>query len=452
MSASADTLELQIGQWRGYVRRQRAISQSDVAELEDHLREEIHELQEAGLHDDEAFLVAVKRLGGLSDVSAEFALEHSERLWKQLVLTEAGPTSRAGSRELVVAIGLAVGAAVAIKVPALLGLSIDDDPAFYARNLSLFVLPFLAAYFAFKRQLGWGRGFALLAPPFLVGAIAVNVYPFASEGSTLVLAAIHLPVALWFAVGLGYVGGQWRSHPRRMDFIRFTGEWVVYYTLLAIGGGVLMGLTVAGFDAIGVDAETAVAEWIMPCGAMGAVIIAAWLVEAKQGVVENIAPVLTAVFTPLTTLMLMVYLVGILSVGDILDVDRDLLILADLILVLVLGLLLYSLSARDPQAGPGLFDRLSLLLVVVALLIDLLMLAAMVVRIAEFGASPNKVAALGLNLLLLVNLMWSARLSVGFLRGGRFAAMERWQTWYLPLFGLWAAVVVLAFPPLFGWI
>jgi len=268
----------------------------------------------------------------------------------------------------------------------------------------------------------------------------------------LVLAAIHLPVALWFAVGLGYVGGQGRSHPRRMDFIRFTGEWGVYYTMLAIGGGVLMGLTVAGFGAIGVDAETAVAEWIMPCGAMGAVIIAAWLVEAKQGVVENIAPVLTAVFTPLTTLMLMVYLVGILSVGDILDVDRDLLILADLILVLVLGLLLYSLSARDPQAGPGLFDRLSLLLVVVALLIDLLMLAAMVVRIAEFGASPNKVAALGLNLLLLVNLMWSARLSVGFLRGGRFAAMERWQTWYLPLFGLWAAVVVLAFPPLFGWI
>ena len=46
------------------------------------------------------------------------------------------------------------------------------------------------------------------------------------------------------------------------------------------------------------------------------------------------------------------------------DVDRDLLILADLILVLVLGLLLYAISARDPHGPPGLFDRLQLLLLV----------------------------------------------------------------------------------------
>nr|MBA3719543.1 hypothetical protein [Nocardioidaceae bacterium] len=154
----------------------------------------------------------------------------------------------------------------------------------------------------------------------------------------------------------------------------------------------------------------------------------------------------------LTTLMLLAFLVAIPATGNVVDVDRDLLILVDLILVLVLGLLLYAVSARHPQAPPDLFDRLQLLLVLSALLVDVLMLGAMLIRITEFGASPNKTAALGLNLILLANLAWSASLSVGFLRRRRpFSALERWQTTYLPVYAAWAAVVVVVFPPAFGY-
>ena len=46
-----------------------------------------------------------------------------------------------------------MAAAVAIKLPALFGIDLDDDGGFYARNLSLFVLPLLAGYFAWKRRL-----------------------------------------------------------------------------------------------------------------------------------------------------------------------------------------------------------------------------------------------------------------------------------------------------------
>ena len=235
-----------------------------------------------------------------------------------------------------------------------------------------------------------------------------------------------------------------------MDFIRFTGEWVVYLTLLALGGGVLIGLTVNAFDALGLSVEWVVEDWVLPFGAAGAVIVAAWLVEAKQNVVENIAPVLTRVFTPLTTLMLLVLLVAFATTGSVVDVDRNLLILMDLILVVVLGLLLYAISARDPYLPPDLFDRLQLVLVASALAVDLLMLFAMLTRIAEFGFTPNKVAALGMNLVLLVNLSWSAVLILGFLRGRReFGSTERWQTRYLPVFGVWAALMVGVLPPLF---
>src|ERR671915_1910963 len=83
----AVSVEEQIARWRSYLGRRQAIHSVDVAELEDHLREQIAVLSDAGLAPDEAFLVAVKRMGDLDSLSREFALEHSERLWKQLVLT-----------------------------------------------------------------------------------------------------------------------------------------------------------------------------------------------------------------------------------------------------------------------------------------------------------------------------------------------------------------------------
>ncbi|AXY54171.1 membrane protein [Rhodococcus ruber Chol-4] len=439
-------LETQIGRWRGYVERRRVISTADADEMEDHLRDQISDLSAAGLAADEAFLVAVKRMGSVDDISREFAREHSDRLWKQLVLTSvaadgSGPRPR---RELLVVLALAVGGAVALKA----GLATLDEGV-VARNLGLLVLPFLAAYFAWKRRMS-PRGAVALLVPFALAAAVTNGYPFVPSGSTEVIVAIHTPIVLWFVVGLAYVGGEWRSDRRRMDFIRFTGEWVVYLTLLALGGGVLVGLTIGAFDALGTDAEWVVEEWVLPFGAAGAVVVAAWLVEAKQNVVENIAPVLTRVFTPVTIVMLLVLLAALATTGSVVDVDRNLLILMDLILVVVLGLLLYAVSAREPHLPPDLFDRLQLVLVVLALVVDVLMLTAMLTRIAEFGFTPNKVAALGMNLVLLVGLTWSARLLFGFVRGRRgFGSVERWQTRYLPVFGIWAALVVCVLPPLF---
>jgi hypothetical protein len=129
------------------------------------------------------------------------------------------------------------------------------------------------------------------------------------------------------------------------------------------------------------------------------------------------------------------------------------LIAFDLLLVLVLCLLLYSISARDPLSPPDIFDVMQVVLVVSALLADAVALWAIAARITEFGFTPNRTAALGVNVILLVNLTWSAVLYVRFLRGrGSFARLERWQTDYLPFFSAWAAIVVIVFPPLFDYI
>jgi hypothetical protein len=448
----AASLEEQIDQWRNYLRRRQAIHTVDVAELEDHLREQVAGLVDAGLRTDEAFLVAVKRMGALDALSREFAREHSERLWKQLVITPSDSEFRGevSRKDAFVAFGLAVGAALAVKLPALFGLQLEADAAFYARNMSMFVLPFLVGYFAWKRQLNT-RTLGMLALAFVVAAIFGNAYPITETAHTFGLTIIHLPIALWLAVGIAYAGGRWGEVAGRMDFIRFSGELFIYFVLIALGGGVLTGFLVLMFETIGVNVEWFVQNWLIPCGAAGAVIVASWLVEAKQSVIENMAPVLTRLFTPLFAVVLVTFLGVLVLGGRGMEIEREMLIAFDLLLVLVLALLVYSVSARDPGSPAGVFDVMQVVLVVSALLANGVALWAISARITEYGFSPNRVAVLAVNLILLVNLAWSAVLYIRFLRGrGAFSALEKWQTDYLPVYAVWAAIVVVVFPPLFG--
>lgn len=452
-----------IARWRDY-RRCQGQTDSDLVELESRLREPAAALQAAGLSAAEAFLIALNRLAAGDAATRDFAREYCRELWELTPDAAAEPavepsvaaaTAASWRVELAVVIGLAVAAGALIQAPRLFGFALDsaEGALFYLRNAPFFVLPFLAGYFAWKRRLNrvqclW------LALPFVAAAIIANIYPYELDGepaATLLLTALHLPIFLWLAVGLAYTGGRWRSTAGRMDFIRFSGELLIYYALIAMGGGLLTGLTFALFYAIGLDVADFVGIWLLPGCAAGAVIVAAWLVESRQRVMENLAPLLARVFIPLVAVMLLAFLTAMVGTGRGVDAQREALIGFDLLLVLVLGLVLYGISARRPQDAPNLFDWLTLLLIISAIIADGVALSAIAARITEFGFSANKTAALGENLILLVNLAGAAWLYLQFLRGrANFAVLERWQTAYLPVYAVWAVVVAGGFPPLFG--
>jgi hypothetical protein len=327
------------------------------------------------------------------------------------------------------------------------------------------VLPFLTWYYVRRRGLSRTAQVGVLGV-FAAAALLVNLYPWgagaagtgtgaagvgAADSATELLTALHLPVAMWFVVGFAFVGGQWRSAERRMDVVRFTGEAVIYYALIALGGGVLLALSALVLAPVSEHLASGVFEVVLPSGAAGAVIVAAWLVDAKQAVVENMAPVLTRVFTPLFALMLAVCVVVYAMDGVGAAFDRELLTVFDALLVVVLGLVLYALSARETGTPPGLMDHLQLAAVLGALALDAMVLASMVARIGDLGLTPNRVAALGLNVLLAVNLAGTAVLLVRFLTGRTgLLRLERWQMAYLPVFGVWAAAVVVVLPPVFS--
>ena len=401
--------------------------------------------------------MAIKRLGNLDALSREFAREHSERLWKQLLARDDDGEERdaRSRREPLIVVAMAILAALAFKAPELFGQHmVSGTPAvvsFYARNSSLFVLPFLTGYLVWKRRSGKAGMPAILAS-FAAAVLFANLYRLVPGSASLPLTATHLPIALWLAVGIAYVGGRWRRNPARMDFVRFSGELFIYYALIAFGGIVLTAFIHFMFDTIGLDPKGFLGRWLVPCGALGAIPIAAWLVETKKSVIENMAPVLTRLFTPLFTALLLAFLATMAWTRTGIDVERNVLICFDLLLAVVLGLVVYAISARDPDAPPGAFDLLQLVLVVCALVVDGFALAAIAQRISTFGWSPNKVAALGENVILFGNLVGSAWLYARFLRRREsFGALERWQMAYLIVYAVWAWCVVAVFPPLFGY-
>src|SRR5579863_9301874 len=104
-------LEEQIAQWRQHLRRQRT-EEANVEELEGRLREQVALLTGAGLSPDEAFLIAAKRVGRIDG-----------RFRKQLLraLESREAQSDQTRSDAFMALGLAITAAVAIKLPALFG-------------------------------------------------------------------------------------------------------------------------------------------------------------------------------------------------------------------------------------------------------------------------------------------------------------------------------------------
>ena len=436
--------------WRSHRLRDGETSEADLDELEEALSGECDALREAGLDADEAFLVALKRVGERDPPTREFARQHAVRVLEPPAEPETGRWGLGAGTW--VALGLAALAAVLAKALQLFGPPLTEDAiAFYGRNESIVALGCVAGYFVWRRGLRTARSVRVGAV-FVGAAVVLNLFPFVTAGSTEALAALHLPVALWLAVGIAYTAGRWSVSADRMRFVRFSGELFIHGVLIALGGLVLSAITLTLFGRIGVDTDQLWGAWVLPCGAAGATVIASWLAESRTRVTGSLAPLLARVFTPLFALALLALLVTMAWTGAGLRIEREVLLVLDVLLAVVVGLVLYAVSARAPKAGPGPFDVLQLLLVVLALVVDLLALGAIGARIAEFGFTPNRTAALGLNLVLLANLAGSAWLYLRFLRGpGAFAALERWQTGFLPVYAGWAAVVVAVFPPLFAY-
>ncbi|MEJ5302134.1 MAG: hypothetical protein HPY80_01570 [Bacteroidales bacterium] len=341
-----------------------------------------------------------------------------------------------------------LGVGLLAQVPVITGLQAD---VFFAKNISLLVFPFISICF-FRNKQSTGRWMPyLLMVIFFMGAALMNVMPFNPKSSSFLLSCLHLPVMLWVLTSVAYSGNTWPRREDLIDYMRFTGDWIVMTAVLMIAGGLFSGLTLALFNMVEMSIESAFTSHFLFWGIAAVPIVAVWLIGIYPDLVSKVSPIIAYVFGVLMAVMLFFFSIALfLNIGALYS-NREFLLVFDVLLLAVMAILVFSISDR----GSLMMSRFRVVLLVVlaclAWVINLVALSAIIYRIGEWGLTPNRTAVLGANVLLMINLLfmipklWKARENEFYL--GSAAQMA---ATFLPVYGAWAFIVSFVFPWLFS--
>jgi hypothetical protein len=316
-------------------------------------------------------------------------------------------------------------------------------------NLAFGVLPFIAAYFVYHHPPSKSVLY-ILASLFLISVVYLNLLPM-NDNDSILLAYLHLPIFLWGLIGLAFTGNEYGLGSTRLAYLKLNLEFGILYASMAFSGMLLALLTIRLFNFVGLDIEDFYFSNIVLFGAAALAIVAVHLVSNHLKLAKNITPYIAKIFGPLVLVTLMVYLITVIWVGKNPFLDRDFLIVFNGVLLGVLAVTLFSITEKDTDEQKNLSDYINVALIVVALIVDSVALSAIVFRLSSYGITPNRMAVLGINILVWVNLIWI------MLAYGRFlqnktgpTTIQDAVTKYLPVYVLWAAFVTFTFPLIFN--
>lgn len=334
----------------------------------------------------------------------------------------------------------AVIAGLLAKLPALTGIA---EEFYYPRNIAFLVFPFLSFFFARGNNLS-GIKTAIVTGITAVSLLYINLLPGDLQSDTLVLACIHLPFLIWGTLGISFMGDDLRNFRKRLDFLSFNGDLLVMCAMLVLAGIILTGVTLGLFELIGLQVVEFYFENVVLFSLPAVPILATLLVQTNPGLVNKVSPVIARIFSPLVLVMLIIYLGAIIYSGKDPYTNRDFLILFNLLLIGVMALIFFS-AAKEDRMGPSKFILFPLSLVTI--IVNSIALSAIIYRISEWGFTPNRVAVLGGNILILVHLLM---VSFSIFKNKNNGQVGKSIVKYLPVYFVWIIVVVFLFPLIFG--
>ena len=321
---------------------------------------------------------------------------------------------------------------------------------FYTRNIGFIVFPALASYFIWKRNIPLPR-ILLTVAAFMISAVYINLLPDLPNNDTIILACLHLPFLLWALLGINYVGLDLRNDARRMDFLRFNGDFLILSGILVIVGGLFTAIVINLFKAIGIKIEDFYFDYLAIFAGAALPIISTFMTQSNPSLVNKVSPVIAKITSPMVLIMLLIYLGAVLFSDNDPYNDRNFLLVFNLLLLGVMAIILFSLAETAKDFGNSWSLVILLALSVVTMVVNGIAFTAILFRISEWGITPNRLAILGANFLMLANLVFIAyRLFNRVIKKDEKTSVENAIANFLPIYILWAMVVVFIFPLLFN--
>jgi hypothetical protein len=366
--------------------------------------------------------------------------------WNERLNFESPEISWGSKTEILLVSSAAIISAFIAKFPALFNI---NPEFFYPRNAGFIIFPMLAIYFAWKNGPS-AKNFLFGSLIFLISAIYINLLPGNYKSDTLILSCIHLPIFFWGIVGLAYVGNDPRSNIKRLEFLRYNGELAIMAGLLVIAGGALGVGTIGLFKLIGFNIQKLYSDYIVICGGAAVPIVATYLTQTNPQLVNKISPVIAKIFSPLLLITLVAYLITILFSGKNPYNDRDFLMVFNFLLIGVMAIILFSIAETSKKTEDRLSGFILFALSVLTIIVNGIALSAILIRISNWGISPNRLAILGANILMLTNLLIvTFKLFRNISRKAAINEVGDAISVFLPVYILWTLVVSFIFPFIF---
>jgi hypothetical protein len=338
-----------------------------------------------------------------------------------------------------------------IKIPAIFNFSDTEEMIFYERNAGIIVFLGLAAYVVWINKITDTKRLLFIILSFLIPAIYINLLPPLDYSASISLAYIHMPILMWYIYGMVFIDYKLKEEPIRIEYLRYNGDLAIISAIMVIAGAILTAITIGLFAAIDIHIENFYSNNIVIVGAVCIPVIATYIIKNHPSISNKIAPLIANIFSPLVLLSALVFLVALFLSGKDLFKDRDFLIIFNLMLLGVMAVVIFSVSESALNRKQKFNEMILFILSIVSVLIDLFALSAIFYRLGTFGISPNRLAVLASNILILGNLILIIiKLYKVNFRKSELKEVGQTISWYLPVYGFWALLVVFGFPLIFG--
>lgn len=369
------------------------------------------------------------------------------QIWNERLNFENDEISWGSSHELIFVIVASLIAGLIAKIPEFTAINTDF---FYTRDIAFIVFPLLTAYFSWRQNIK-PKKLLIISVAILVSVFYINFLPNNSKSDTLILACIHLPLFLWAVLGFTFVGDNLKNYHKRLDFLRYNGDLVVMTTIILIAGILLTVVTLGLFTLIDVRMEEFYSQYIVVMGIAASPIVGTYLVQTNPQLVNKVSPIIAKVFTPLVLLTLVIYLLAVIGTGKDPYNDRDFLLIFNMLLIGVMAIILFSIAETSKNSESKIETWLLLGLAIVTVIVNGIALSAILFRISAWGITPNRLAVLGGNILILTNLLIvTYRLIKTIKDSNEKDNIEKSIATFLPIYILWTVIVTFIFPIVFN--
>lgn len=388
---------------------------------------------------------------GFEEVYSEIKKSELSKFWKIRLDYNKLPDkiNKSNLPDIFILISVCLITGFLIKIPYIFNVQMTE--VFYWKNAGIIVFSGLTIYVVWTNKVFDLKRLTFIMITFLILTIYVNILPAVTDSDSINLVYIHLPLLMWCIFGLVFIDFNLKDKIKWIEYIRYNGDLAILMAIMVIAGGILTGITIGLFDAIGLDIENFYMENVVIVGAVSVPIVATYITKNYTVLTNKIAPVIANIFSPLVLLTAIIFLVALAISGKDPYSDRDFLLIFNIMLLGVMAVIVFSISETSATRKQKFNEMILFILSIITVIIDLIALSAIFYRLGTFGITPNRLAVLGSNILILGNLalliidLYKVNFKKALIREVELTIAK-----YLPVYLIWILLVVFGFPLIFG--